>query len=204
MATTAIPDSFDEFCLVGIRSQVNDTDIQFAAMTEDITAMDWGEKDIEGRPLVNGGRAVRRIPMTDESITMKIFPVSTNADGTGGIPFFHPQNWTAFGIGAASNTVSNDLKRAKHQVVLLWTTTPVATANTVPVAGNPAYRIQVINAYMTKYTPSFDDKTKSAEVTFKWAPFNKSAVGNKQEDSCGATTSGDILPAANTSATAWI
>lgn len=199
---TAIPDSFDEFCLVSLLPD-SGSESQFAAYTEDITAMDWGEKDIEGRPNIAGGRHVRKVPMTDESMTLKVFPISAKTTGSGGIQNMHPNGLTADSIDDYDPvTVGNSNFRMKHRVVMLWSTAlPTQTvASTIPAAGNPSYRIQVINAYVTKYTPSFDDKTKSAELGLKWAPFNRSGTENKREESVGTTAS---LVAATTSATEW-
>ena len=77
---TIIPDSFDELCLVELQ-QKGGTAVAFACLTEDITGMDWGEKDIEGKPMLCGGRVVRKIPMTDESITLKMYPISAGLPG---------------------------------------------------------------------------------------------------------------------------
>ena len=55
---------------------------------------------------------------------------------------------------------------------------------------------------MTRYVPSFDDKIKSAEVTFKWAPFDKSGSANKREESTQNSATG-ALPAAITTATSF-
>jgi hypothetical protein len=87
----------------------------------------------------------------------------------------------------------------KHKLVFVWSTLLPATASAATSAGEPAYRIQVINAYMTSYKPSFDDKIFSAEVTFKWSPFNKAGLPNKREESTSSTT----LGAATSSVTAF-
>jgi hypothetical protein len=48
MAAAGItPDSWKEICLIGIIPN-GGSEVQFAGLTEDITAMDWMEKDIEG------------------------------------------------------------------------------------------------------------------------------------------------------------
>lgn len=202
MAITAVtPEVWDEFCSIGITEE-GGSEKQFWALTEDITAMDWGEKDIEGIPLVNGGRVVKRTPLSDESITMKIWPVTAQNSATSMIQLMHPQG--AYGAiaddVAQPIVVDNTNNRRKHKLVFLWTTKHPAAASSPPDATNPAYRVQIINAYMTKNTPSFDDKMKSAEVMFKWAPFNKAATNNKREESCDSTTQ---LATATTLVTSW-
>lgn len=161
--------------------------------------MDWGDKDIEGVALVNGGRVVKFNPMSDESITMKVYPINAeNKSDEGVVQFFHP-------VSGEDSTqpivVDNSLTRDKYKVVLLWAETLPANATTQPDAGKTAYRIQIINAYMTSYKPSFDDKLFSAEVTFKWAPFQKDATTNKREESTDGTAQ---LAATTTSSTAFV
>lgn len=195
MATTT--EAFTEFCLIGVsREQGTLVEQQFAALTEDITGMEFGEKDVEGIPTVSGGRIIKKVSMTDESVTMKMYPISASLDGDGVVGNFHPQSVVD---SADPIVVQNTNLRNRHKVVFLWSTNLPTAASTVTVAGAQSYRIQVINAYMTKYTPSFDDKILSAEVTFKWAPFNKAGIGNKREESASTAA----LAAATASATSW-
>jgi len=194
MATVYPEDAHQEFVLIGITEQ-GGNEVQFGCITEDISAMDWGEKDIEGIPLVCGGRVAKRTPMTDESITFKGYPISADLDGTGGIQQFHPQE-TADTTDPIA--VSNTNLRDKYRVVLLWCDTLPASptaASTVPGVGTAAARIQIFNAYMTAYKPSFDDKILSAEMTFKWTPFQKDGTRNKIEESTIGTAQ---LPAVTT------
>ena len=205
MAGDTLPDSWKERLLISIIPDGGSAQ-DFAALTEDITAFDWGDKDIEGIPLVNGGRIAKWTPMTDESITMKVYPLtalpaSTSAasSATGVVQLYHPQS-------TADETepivVDNSLVRKKFGIVILMAKTLPANATTLPEVDVPAYRIQIINAYMTSYKPSFDDKHFSAEITFKWTPFNKYAVSNKREESTGNVTSTQ-LAAAITTATSF-
>lgn len=181
----ALPDAWDELCLIEVLPQ-GGTAQAFAGLTEDITAMDWGEKQIEPKPLVSGGNVVRRVPMTEESITLKMYPIG--AGGTGGVTatgimgLFHPSG------SATPSVVSNNRSRDKYRIVLLWATLLPATASTVPVANIPAYRIQVFNAYLVSAKPSYDDKILSLEATFKWAPFQKDGTRNKIEESTDGST----------------
>lgn len=190
------PDAWKEVCKIGVITSASASAIEFAGFTEDITAMDWGEKDIEGVAMLNGGRVVKFTPMTDESITMKVYDVrADSATANSVIQLFNPQ-------GTADSTqpilVNNTITRNPYGLILLWADTLPATSQTVPSASACAYRIQIVNAYMTKCAPSFDDKVKSAEVTFKWAPFQKDGTANKREESTDGTSQ---LPAALTSNT---
>lgn len=191
-------DAWKEICLIGVIPD-GGSEVQFAGMTEDITAMDWGEKDVEGMALLNGGRVVKFTPMTDEEMTLKIYDTKADdATTDSAVQFFHKQ---ATADTTDPIAVDNTITRQKFGLILLWAESPGATAGAVPSSGE-AYRIQVINAYMTKYVPSFDDKIKSAEVTFKWAPFSKDATANKREESTADSSTG-ALPAAITTATSF-
>lgn len=202
------PDAWKEFCKIGIIPQNYPTGagggtcIEFAGITEDITAMDWGDKDIEGMALVNGGRVVKNTPMGDESITLKMYPVDALLDNgsdvaNGVAQLFHPQS-------AEDSTepivVDNSIYRRKFGIIILWAETLPATSDALPDESKTAFRIQIINAYMTSYKLNYDDKILSAEVTFKWTPFAKDATRNKREESTDGTVQ---LAAAITSATSF-
>ena len=188
-------DAWKELCLIGI-IPAGGSETAWAGMTEDITGLDFGDKDIEGMPLANGGRVVKYTPMADESVTLKIYPVSALLSGTGAVQWFHPQSSES---SVEPIVVDNTVTRIKHRLILLWATTLPATAGTATGAGIAAYRIQIVNAFMTSYKPNFDDKLFSAEVTFKWAPFQKDATANKREES---TDGGTALATGGTTATA--
>ena len=193
---TTQPDTWSEFVLVDIMPE-GGSNYRFGALIEDISAMDWGEKDIEGKVMINGGRRVATKPMTDESISMKLFSVGHDLD-EGMLQHFHPQ-------GTADSTdpivVQNTNNRKRFRIIILQSTKILSMggATSIPPASEPSERIQIINAYLTKCKPSMDDKVKSWEVTFKWAPFNSSGTGNKKEESTPTT----VLAAITTSATSF-
>lgn len=196
VAAGTTPDAWKEVCLIGIILE-GGSEVQFAGLTEDITAMDWMEKDIEGIPLLNGGRVVKHNLSNEESITLKVYDVDALVATPGPVQWFHTQ-------GTPDSThpvvVDNTRTRTKHGIIILWAETLPATAGALPAASKTAYRIQIINAYMTAYKPSFDDKIKSAEITFKWTPFQKGAGANKREESTDGTVQ---LAAAITTATSF-
>ena len=195
------PEEWQEQALIGIIPE-GDSEVAFAGITEDMTALDWGDKDIEGIPLINGGRLVKKIPMADESMTLKLYPVSAGVDAettaTGIAQLFHPQS-TADATQPIA--VDNTLTRKKFGIIILWSTALGATAGALPASGEAAMRLQIINAYMTSYKLNYDDKILSAEVTFKWTPFQQDASANKREES--ADGSAVQLPAAITTATSF-
>jgi len=208
MTADGFNDNWDEFCLIGITA-ASGTEVQFAALTNDISGMDFGEKDIEGQVMANGGRVVKKTGMTDESVTLKMIPVSADMDGTGIIQFFHPQTEVSSAnsvLGTIDDqtvqplVVYNSNRRRKHKIVFLWATLLPALASTAPAADKAAYRIEVINAYCTKATPSYDDKQLTVEATFKWAPFQKTNIPNKRESSTDGSAQ---LAVATTLVTGW-
>jgi len=208
--TTAVPESWDERCLITVFRDGDEINgFNFHAYTEDITGLDFGDKDIEGVPLTSGGRIAKPIPMADETVTMKVYPTNTDLADGGFVQLFHPQGGVA-GTAASGGAddivepfvVTNTTYRIKHMVAFLWSTNlPTLSATVLPQPGAPSYRIQVINAYMTSLKPNYDDKIKSAELSFKWVPFDRDGTGNKREESTtGATAQ---LSAPTNSATSW-
>ncbi len=201
VAATAMPDAFSELCLIGVTSEDDlNNELEFAGYTEDIT-WDTGDKDIEGVALTSGGRVVKPIPMTDESVTMKVYPVTVDNTEGGFVQLFHPD------ISKDTSepfVCTSTAQRKKHRLIFLWSSDLPAAASAVPQPGAPSYRIQVINAYMTGYKLNYDDKILSAETTFKWAPFSRAGIGNKREESTtGGTQATAQLALATNSATTW-
>lgn len=181
-AAGTFPDAWNEFYQVNI-IRTTGIGVAFQGLTEELS-FDFADKDIESIELANAGRVVKRIPMTDESVTMKVYPVDAKLTGDGVVQWFHPQSTDD---ATQPIAVDNTFARNKHRLVFLWAETLPASAVTQPAISKTAYRIQVVNAYMTSYKLNYDDKLMSAEITFKWAPLNKSASPNKREESTDGT-----------------
>ena len=196
------PDQWQDVCLIGVIPE-DDSEIEFGGITSEISALDWGDKEIEGIVNVSGGRLVKKTPQGDELITLKLHPITAQVDGettaTGVAQLFHP---TDTGSEQASQPilVDNTRNRKKFGLILLWAETLPATAGALPAESKTAYRIQVVNAYMTSYKMNYDDKVLTADVTFKWTPFIKDGTSNKREESTNGTAQ---LPAAITTATGF-
>lgn len=165
---------------------IGGTEVQFAGITEDITGMDFGDKDIEGVALANGGRIVKWTPQGDESVTLKVWPVDASTAGEGVVQMFH---WQDTEDSADPVKVVNTRNRKQYQIIFLWADNlkDLTTAGTATTEDHAAYRITARNAYITSYKPSFDDKNFSAEITFKWAPFGRDGFSNKKEESTVTT-----------------
>lgn len=199
---TAVPDAWKEFCRITLMNNTRGAqgtgEIAFEGFTEDITAMDFGEKDIEGVPLLSGGRITRNVPMTDESITLKVYPVSVDiANNEGVAQFFHRQDTPDT---SQPILVSNTKERIPYRAVFLWSTKLPASASARTIDGEPAIRMTMVNVYVTRYVPSNDGKILSAEMTLKWTPFDENGVENKREESTDGTV---YMSTATASSTAF-
>jgi len=185
MTDAVLPDAWQETFLFSIEDMDGD-EVQFAGITEDITGMDFGDKDIEGIALANGGRIVKWTPQADESVTLKVWAVDANTDGEGVAQLF---NWQSTEDSTDPIRVLNSRLRKPFQLIFTWADnlSSLSTAGTATTADHAAYRITIKNAYMTSYKPSFDDKNMSAEITFKWTPFGREGTENKMEESTVST-----------------
>lgn len=192
MAAIATDDAWMEECLIAI-SKVGGSDIQFAAETETVD-FDMGDKDIEGIPLLNGGRVTKWSPEGDATITFEAYPLqagtASGSDGKGFFDLMHSVD------GSAPIRIVNDRNRDKYRVLVLWTNDPTPTTGQAATADTfSAFRIGLADGHFTSVKPSFTDGTLKFTVTYKCAAFDKSAVGNKMMESCAGASGSDILPA---------
>ena len=194
------PDAWKEVCLISVIPEGGSA-ISFCTLTEDITGMEWMDKEFDGITNVCGGNIAKYTMTAKESITLKVYPVDALLDNSdvaqGVVQMFHPQSTEDT---TQPILVDNTLTRNKHGLIFLWAETLPASAQTVPDISKTAYRIQMINAYMTGYKLNYDDKILNAEITFSWTPFQQDGSANKREES---TNGVQQLPAAITSATSF-
>ena len=192
MTAAAIDDAWMETCLIAISLQ-GGSDIQFAGITETLD-FDIGEKDIEGIPLVNGGRVTKWTPEGDSSITFEAYPLQAGTDtGASGLGFYDLMHSVDASVPIR---VTNDRDRDKYRVLVMWTNDPTpTTAQAVTNANFSALRIGMADGHFISVKPSFTDGMLKFTVTFKVAAFDKSAGGNVMMESCAGSTGADILPA---------
>jgi len=192
MTAAATDDAWMETCLIAI-SIAGGSDIQFAGVTETVD-FDIGEKDIEGIPLVNGGRVTKFTPEGDSSITFEAYPLQAGTDtGSTGLGFYDLMHSVDASVPIR---VTNDRDRDKYRVLVLWTNDPTpTTAQEITTDTYSAFRIGMADGHFTSAKPSFTDGVLKFTVTYKCAAFDKSAVGNVMMESCAGSTAGDILPA---------
>ncbi len=195
MTAAATDDAWMEECLISI-SIASGSEVAFGAITETVD-FDIGEKDIEGVPLVNGGRVTKFTPEGDSSITFEAYPLQagTNA-GTTGLGFYdlmHSQD------ASVPIRVTNDRDRDKYRVLVLWTNDPtVSTAEEITTNTYSAFRIGMADGHFTSVKPGFTDGILKFTITFKCAAFDKSGSGNVIMESCAGASGADILPAVAT------
>jgi len=192
MTAVAVDDAWMETCLIAI-SKIGGSDIQFAGLTETVD-VDLGEKDIEGIPLVNGGRVTKWSPEGDSSITFEAYPMEAGTDtGAAAKGFFDLMHSVD---AAVPIRIANDRNRDKYRVLVIWTNDPtVTTGQAVTTNTYSALRIGLADGHFTSVKPSFTDGILKFTVTYKCAAFDKSAVANVMIESAAGTTAGDILPA---------
>ena len=192
MTAAAVDDAWQEVCLIAI-SKVGGSDIQFAGLTETVDC-DLGEKDIEGIVLVNGGRVTKFNPEGDSSITLEAYPLEAGTDaGTTGKGFYDLMHTVDASVPIR---ITNDRKRNKYRILVLWTNDPTPTTAQAATANTySALRIGLADGYFTAVKPSFTDGTLKWTITYKCTAFDKAAAGNVMVESCAGTTAGDILPA---------
>lgn len=192
MTAAAVDDAWMEVCLIGI-SLAGGSDIQFAGVTETVD-FDIGEKDIEGIPLVNGGRVTKIVPEGDSSITFEAYPLQAGTDtGTTGLGFYDLMHSVD---GSVPIRITNDRDRDKYRVLVLWTNDPTPTTAQAATAENySALRIGMADGHFTSVKPSFTDGVLKFTVTFKVAAFDKGGTGNVMMESCAGASGSDKLPA---------
>lgn len=172
-------DAWQEEALISFAAQ-SGTDIPFQGLTQSIDP-DLGEKDIEGIPLVNGGRVTAFTPEGDSTVTLEAWPIEAgNEDisaatvGKGFHDLVQAED-TAQPLAITSTT-----SRSKYRLAILWTDDTSATnaSSALSAAAKKGYRLVFANGFVTKATPSFIDGRLKFTITYKVAPFDKS--GNAQ------------------------
>ncbi len=191
MTAVATNDAWQEKCLIAI-SKIGGSDIQFASLTETVD-FSLGEKDIEGIPLVNGGRMTKFTPEGDSSITFEAYPLQAGTDtGTTGKGFFDLLHQVDASVPIR---ITNSSLRDKYRVLVLWTNDPSVTTGQGSTAANySALRIGLADGYFTSVKPSFTDGVLKFTVTYKCSAFDKSGNSCVLAESCAAGGGDDALP----------
>jgi hypothetical protein len=195
-AAVAMEDAWMETCLISV-SKVGGVEYLMQSITETVD-FDIGDKDIEGVPILNGGRITKWSPQADSTITFEAYPIeagtstATTGPGTGFYDFMNEADTTA------PIRILNSRKRNKYRVIVTWTNDPTqltaGTACSAPAATYSALRIGMADGYFTSVKPSFTDGVLKFTCVFKCSPFDKAGNSCLLMESC-AGGSGDSLPA---------
>lgn len=184
-------DAWTESCHIAITDTSNSI-IKLEALTETVD-IDEGEKDMEGTPILNGGRVIKFTPEGDTTVTLEAYPTEAGTmawaatpDGKG----FWDLKDTVDSIEPIS--IAADHTRTRYRLAVLWTDdTTVTSAQDSTTATAYAMRWSGANGYITAVKPSFTDGILKFSVTFKVTPFNKAATANITRES---TKHGTALP----------
>jgi len=198
MAADPVDDAWMETCLITISAISAATNVEFAGLTETVD-FDIGDKDIEGIPILNGGRVTKFNPEADTTITFEAYPVEagthTGTTGTGFYDLMHSQD------ASEPTRIENDHVRTKYRVLVLWTNDTALTSATQATNLNKSgLRVGIAEARFTSVKPSFTDGILKFTVTAKCAAFDKSADSNVMMESTDGTA---LLPAINDYTTSY-
>ncbi|MDY6788793.1 MAG: hypothetical protein SVV03_02410 [Candidatus Nanohaloarchaea archaeon] len=173
--------SWQEKALVSVTPK-GGTEVQFEA---NLSEIGWtgGAKDVEGTPLLNGGRMRERSAQEDFEFTgtLYITGVST-AEGTGIGEWFHGSSDQSTKSTVYEFKTSH--ARDDFRIAVLFTNDSNVTSASGSVGADSsvqAYRWIMEDAQLTEYEPNFDDKVLEVEVTFVASPFDDSANSNVRE-----------------------
>jgi len=202
MTADPIEDAWMETCLIEVQRYSDATAHSMAAITESVD-FDVGDKDIEGIPIVNGGRVTKWSPEGDSTLTFEAYPleagtIDTQTIGTGFSDMLHTQDL------AVPIRVINTRNRDKFRVLALWTNDSTATtAASATAADASALRIGLVNSYCTSVKWSFTDDILKCTAIFKCAAFDKAGLGNVLVESAAGASGSDLLPAIAAYATTY-
>lgn len=147
-----VNDAWIETCLLEV-AKISGEGVQFAAITETMD-FDLGEKDIEGVPLVNGGRVTKWLPEGDRTITFEMYPLEAGA-GEGVYDLMHDDdvivtsttdgttsnklvdsavNFTSLGV-AAGDKVRNTTDNTEANVTAVDNATTLSISSDIMVSG---------------------------------------------------------------------
>jgi len=192
MTAIAVDDAWQEKCLIAISVQAG-SDVTFHGITETVD-FDIGEKDIEGVPILNGGRVCKWTPEGDSSVTLEAYPMAVGTDtGTTGEGFFDLLHSADTGDVLG---ILNTRDRNKYRILVMWTNdASVTTAQSATTDTHSAVRFGFADGHFTSVKPSFTDGILKYTVTFKCPAFDKAGVANVKFESCEGTGASDLLPA---------
>lgn len=184
-----VNDAWMETCLIEI-SKIAGEGVQFASITE-TADFDLGEKDIEGKALVNGGRVTMIKPEGDSVITFEAYPLEAGA-GEGFFDLLHSDdvittsttdgttsdklvdstvNFSSLGV-AAGDKVRNTTDDTEAVVTAVDSATVLSISSDIMVSGedyiitdSPYRVINDRNRTLYRVLALFTDKTAAVKAS---------------------------------------
>lgn len=170
----------------------NDTTIQFASTFNEI-GFDGGAKEVEGTPLMNGGRVRNYSAQEDYEVSGTLYPIGVQSASNNNslAEFIHGSLLSsAPSLSSVSQDPSSNsgvemaettLERADLRLAVMWTNdsgVTDATASVGPDSSVNALRLVWEDVHVTEVIPSFDDQVLTEEFTAVVPPFD--ASGNSR------------------------
>lgn len=154
------------------------TDVDFHGLISEFD-FSGGAKDVEGQPLMNGGRLTQYSSQEDFEFSATLYITgATPEEGSGIGAYFHGSGDQKDGETGIYE-YETSLARDDFQVAVLFTNDETVESATDAVAsGSEGYRWYAEGAKLTSYEQSFDDMVLEVEVTFVIPPFDEQ--GNSQ------------------------
>ena len=197
MTADSIEDAWLETCYIAIAKGLTGNDLELRGITESFN-IEFGEKDIEGIPLVNGGRVMKWTPEGDSTVSFDaLYPLEAGTSATaadsaikGVFDLLHDTD-TSVPI-----RVSNTRTRNRYRVLFLWTNdSAVNGANDATATNKSGLRVGLANGHFTSVKAEFSDGLLKFSMTYKTTAFDKSANSQIIVESAAGASGSDVLPA---------
>lgn len=154
--------------------------------------VDEGDKDIEEKFNIGGGRMVKDVPQPMTTITFEAYEVGIGTTSGDNVSFTQPfTGGTYDATGALSRERSHTFD--KFRVALLWTNQVVSTAYEGIDASSEAYRYSADEVRVTSHKQANTDNEKKSTIMLKIPQFNKEGLSNIVEEDCTASQTLDAL-----------
>lgn len=174
---------FSEKAKVSI-SVLGGSEVAFETLVDSLS-IDQGDKDVEGVPLVGGGRLTKKKPQGDITISFDAYPTTVEGGDSKGIAQLFQNGGTIGGTDPV--IVYSSTVRTPCRVTILMTDDTANTGATSTTALNAsAMRYSLAYCYCVSANADFSDGYKWS-MKFKAPAFNKFGSANVREESTETT-----------------
>lgn len=192
------PSNWSEVALISLMPQLANSSnkLELAAPTTTVD-IDAGDKEIENKATLGGGRVETFTPEEDTVITFEAYTTSVNpgaspAEDIGLEQLFHTTsgNWDT----TEPVAVNNSRNRDKFNLAIMWTNDATPTSATQGASiGNAARRLIVCNARMVSLKASYTDNELKVTAKFRVPAFQKNGNPNIRWESGRGNNSTETL-----------